>query len=68
MNMGDKKSSLGNYEMDMHIRNHLIETGDLEALRLFDEEQAEIKRKARESLKQMVNDGWITEEDIKELE
>ena len=68
MNTEDKEITIGNYEMDEHIRNHLIETGDLEALRLFDEEQAEIKRKARESLKQMVNDGWITEEDIKELE
>ena len=41
------------------IRRAIIKTGDEEALRLFDEEQAELERKALEETEKMINEGIL---------
>ena len=39
------------------IREAIIETGDTEALRLFDEEQEELKKKAEVEIEEMLKSG-----------
>ena len=41
------------------LREAIVETGDKEALRLFDEEREEMRRRAKEDMKQMIKDGLI---------
>ena len=44
------------------IRRAIVKTGDEEALRLFDDEQAELERRALEEKKNMIKEGLIKEE------
>jgi len=44
------------------IRRAIVKTGDEEALRIFDDEQAELERRALEEKKNMIKEGLIKEE------
>ena len=59
-NMGDNKSFNHDRETDI-IRNAIVKTGNKEALRLFDEEQKEMKKRAEEETAEMIKNGEIIE-------
>lgn len=57
--MADEKRTLGNDWENSIFRRAIVETGDPEALRMFDEEQERMKKVAEEETKQMIKDGII---------
>ena len=42
------------------IREALVEMGDDEALRIFDEEQERMRKEAEEEMQQMIKEGLIS--------
>ena len=59
--MADKKSNLSfNHDFENNIiRDALLEIGDTEALQLFEEEQAEMEKKAKAELEAMWKRGEL---------
>lgn len=57
---GEKETMIIGYEWENNIiREAIIEIGDKEALRLFDEEQEEMRKKAEAETEEMIKNGEL---------